>query len=90
MKVEMKKTAIRMPVTLWDDLNEVAKTIGMTVNGLMVYYIGNAVKQQKMADALLLSPEKLGTVLGHSVDEETQKQLAELAYKMVLQDAQKK
>lgn len=61
-KDEFKKTAIRMPVTMWDELTEVSKRYGLCNNSMMVLAVGHLLETERKKESAL-SPEGLGTIM---------------------------
>lgn len=62
MEMEYKKTAIRMPLYLWDELTVVSKKYGISNNSMMVLLIGNFLNTERQKEQLL-SPEGIGKVI---------------------------
>ena len=53
MNIEYKKTMIRMPVGMYEKLQERASVLGVSVNALMVIYIGEKLEEARKVDSML-------------------------------------
>ncbi len=53
MDKEYKKTIIRMPLHLYERLQERASVLGVSVNSLMVIYIGEKLEEARKLDNML-------------------------------------
>lgn len=57
-----KKTAIRMPEYLWNELTEVAYKYGVSNNSMMVLWIGQMLEMERKKNDIL-KPENMGKML---------------------------
>lgn len=62
MKDGFKKTAIRMPSKMWDELTEVSTRYGISNNSMMVLLIGQMLENERKKNAAL-SPEGIGKIM---------------------------
>lgn len=63
-KVEYKKTAIRMPLSMWNEISEVADRYGFTNNGLMVLAVGQYLETERKKQELQ-SPETIVNMMNN-------------------------
>lgn len=60
-KSEYKKTAIRMPMYIWEKLQKASDKYGVSCNSLMVLWIGEKLSLEDKQDKLT-SPEAVGRI----------------------------
>lgn len=67
--IPYKKTAIRMPEFLWNELTVVSERLGVSNNGLMVMWVGEKLQEEK-AKVNAMTPEGIGRILSKMVDKD--------------------
>lgn len=67
--MEYKKSAIRMPQSMWDELTEVAKRYGISNNSMMVLLVGQMLETERKKNQMM-SPEGFGKIISQMTDQQ--------------------